>query len=514
MRPLLVCSALFFAAAALAERPPDMSVTPAERDALIAKAADLIEREYVDPEKGRAIAAALRGANLDGITTALTLVPAVNRVLKPFADAHLRFGYDHEKEQPEDREADRRAVARNAYGVHGVQRLDGNIGLLTWAKFHEPMYAGEAVSAAMTILHDTDALLVDLRASDGGSPEMVTYLLTHFMAEGDPVLVHSIYHRPRNETRQFWTLPHVPARRYVNKPVYILTSAKTFSAGEGFAEHMRHAHGVASLQLVVRGSVDETVGRRRHTMRPGIALFKPAGAAHSNVYRDDTECLLIEVPEALALQDVVAERTGRAWAFNLLREIGSREPGWQLVVEGLTLEALGHLARERWRAERRPPWLDDVVGLARDDYTLSEIAGRIGRHASHIAREFRRHEGVTVGEYARRCRLELAARALRDTEDSIAAIALAARFCGQSHFTNAFRRVFGVAPGPGHPPARPSATVLPPTRAGMVCHPARDAVRLMLRHLRFRSALEIPVRTTGAPLEFRSNKRGAWLLEV
>ena len=210
--------------------------------------------------------------------------------------------------------------------------------------------------------------------------------------------------------------------------------------------YAKHAHGVASLQIVVRGSVEETVERRRYAMKPGTALFKPAGAAHSNVYRDDAECLLIEVPESLALDGVVAERTGRAWAFNLLRECRTREPGWQLVVEGLTVEALGHLARERWRAESRPAWLDDVVDLARAVRTLADIATQVGRHASHIAREFRRHEGVSVGEYARRCRLELAATALRERSDSIVAVALAAGFCDQSHFTNAFRRLFGVTP--------------------------------------------------------------------
>jgi hypothetical protein len=34
---------------------------------------------------------------------------------------------------------------------------------------------------------------------------------------------------------QHWTLPHVPGPRYADKPVYILTSGRTISAGEAFA---------------------------------------------------------------------------------------------------------------------------------------------------------------------------------------------------------------------------------------------------------------------------------------
>lgn len=253
-----------------------MTITAGERAQLIEKAADLLEREYVDERKGRDVAAALRSAKFEGITSALELVPAVNRVFKSVGDAHLRFGYDHEKEAPEDREADRRAVARNAYGVHGVQRLEGNIGLLTWAKFHEPMFAGAAVSAAMTLLQDTDALLIDLRESEGGSPEMVSYLVTHFMPEGDPVLVNSVYDRPKDFTRQFWTLAYVPARRYTGKPVYILTSARTFSAGEGFTEHMKRLRGAVLVGEKTRGGAHLGEWKRVH---PHFAVFVPYARA-------------------------------------------------------------------------------------------------------------------------------------------------------------------------------------------------------------------------------------------
>jgi AraC family transcriptional regulator len=63
-----------------------------------------------------------------------------------------------------------------------------------------------------------------------------------------------------------------------------------------------------------------------------------------------------------------------------------------------------------------------------------------------VAREFRRHFGITVGDYARQRRLEEAAAELRLSGRSIVEIALRSGFYDQSHFTNAFRRAFRVTP--------------------------------------------------------------------
>lgn len=219
-----------------------------------------------------------------------------------------------------------------------------------------------------------------------------------------------------------------------------------------------HSHDVATLEVVMAGTPAETIGRRLYDLAEGSVVFKPAGVRHANAYDTSTECLLVEVPEAAALRDTVVEPNSRAWSLNLIRETCTRAPGWQLIVEGLVYEALGHLARLRYLSDRRPPWLDEVVGFARQDRTLAEIAALIGHHPSHIAREFRRHEGVSVGEYARRCRLESACVSLRGTNDPIATVAYAAGFCDQSHFTNAFVRLFGVTPAAYRKWARTSST--------------------------------------------------------
>src|SRR5919106_1093721 len=115
MRCLLVL--LLATVAAGEERPPDMPVTPEERGQIVEAVADRIERYYVDAVKGKEIAAALREAlktrALTEATTAHTLVPAMNKILQPLGDRHLRFGYSYEPtttpddapETPEERAA-------------------------------------------------------------------------------------------------------------------------------------------------------------------------------------------------------------------------------------------------------------------------------------------------------------------------------------------------------------------------------------------------------------------------
>jgi AraC-like DNA-binding protein len=201
-----------------------------------------------------------------------------------------------------------------------------------------------------------------------------------------------------------------------------------------------HFERAATLEIVIDGTLID----RDDVLRHGCAIYRPAGARH-RIRCERVESLLIAVDGGPRAS--VAETTARAWAISLIQELQTRDPGWELIVDGLILIGLGRLTRVVELAAHRPPWLDEAVALAREYFPLATIAQRIGRHPSHVAREFHRHEGVTVGEFARRCRLELAANALRRSERSIGEVALDAGFCDQSHFTNAFRRVFGVTPG-------------------------------------------------------------------
>jgi AraC family transcriptional regulator len=94
------------------------------------------------------------------------------------------------------------------------------------------------------------------------------------------------------------------------------------------------------------------------------------------------------------------------------------------------------------------PWVDAVSQHLREDTSLKvhELARRVGRHPSWLGVAFRQATGEGLPEAAARFRVERASRALRETDQSYAGVALEAGFCDQSHMNRSFRRILGRLP--------------------------------------------------------------------
>ena len=67
-------------------------------------------------------------------------------------------------------------------------------------------------------------------------------------------------------------------------------------------------------------------------------------------------------------------------------------------------------------------------------------------HPVHLAREFRRFQRCTIGEYIRQLRIERACRQLHASDEPLATIASAVGFSDQSHFSRTFKRLIGMTP--------------------------------------------------------------------
>jgi Peptidase family S41/N-terminal domain of Peptidase_S41 in eukaryotic IRBP len=144
------------------------------------------------------------------------------------------------------------------FGIRRVERLDGNVGYLDVRRVAVPANAGPAIAAAMELVAGTYALIIDLRNNGGGSPEGVVVWCSYLLTE-QPTHLNDIFHADTGETRQFWALPYVPGSRYVDRPVYVLSSSHTFSGGEDFCY---------TLQALGRATViGETTGGGAHPTR-------------------------------------------------------------------------------------------------------------------------------------------------------------------------------------------------------------------------------------------------------
>jgi peptidase S41-like protein len=210
---------------------------------LIDRLAALVGELYVFPEVGADIAARLKTAAADGRYDALAepeeLAARVTADLQEGnRDRHLRlkFHLDEVVDETDPAAEDaawRRHAEQSAGGMARVERLPGNIGLLEIQPLlFDPTHAGPAVSAAMSLLSATDALVIDLRRCLGGSPDMVTFVCSHLF-DGEPVHLNDLVTPADGSVRQFWTIPHLPGPRFGGtKPIWVLTSSTTFSGGE------------------------------------------------------------------------------------------------------------------------------------------------------------------------------------------------------------------------------------------------------------------------------------------
>src|ERR1700722_13947143 len=142
------------------------------------------------------------------------------------------------REEPDDHEERMLALRRLGRlansGIHRVDRLDANIGYLDLRRVPVPAIAGPAMAAAMELVAGTYALIIDLRRNGGGAPDGVVFWCSYLFGD-QPTHLNDIFRADTGETRQFWALPYVPGPRYLDRPVSVLTSERTFSGGEDFA---------------------------------------------------------------------------------------------------------------------------------------------------------------------------------------------------------------------------------------------------------------------------------------
>ena len=115
--------------------------------------------------------------------------------------------------------------------------LMGNVGYLKINAFPSPRVCGETTTAAMSVLADCRALIIDLRDNIGGDPAMVAYVSSYLFDA--PVHLNDLHQGRTNETVQSWTTAVVAGRQFIGKPVFVLTSPRTFSAAEEFAYNLK-----------------------------------------------------------------------------------------------------------------------------------------------------------------------------------------------------------------------------------------------------------------------------------
>jgi AraC-like DNA-binding protein len=178
--------------------------------------------------------------------------------------------------------------------------------------------------------------------------------------------------------------------------------------------------------------------------------------------RDVAQPLLSLLPAVIHVPaDPVNGRRMSALLTLLAGELGGQEAGSRTAVDRLIDLLLIHTIRS-WSAtttHAEPSWLralnDPVVArvlsLIHDRpgerWTIESLAQGVHLSRATLARRFSEQVGESPQAYLTRWRMDLAARRLRDTTDSVESIARDLGYTSEYAFNRAFRRSRGLPPG-------------------------------------------------------------------
>ncbi len=242
-----------------------LPITPEARQELVAGVAKALRDGYVFPKVGDEMAASvekkLAAGAYDGIADEFSMARRLTDDLRAISrDKHLGVVF-----APNTHNSDRPSVMpsghelrRENYMFRKAEYLPGNIGYLRFDLFMEEDGAKEAATAALSFLSNCDALIIDLRNNGGGSPDMIRYITTYLV--DTRTHLNDMVDRDGNIVEEYWTLDSVPGKRLApDLPVFVLTSARTFSGAEEFSYNLKN--------LKRATIVGETTGGGAHPVR-------------------------------------------------------------------------------------------------------------------------------------------------------------------------------------------------------------------------------------------------------
>ena len=130
------------------------------------------------------------------------------------------------------------------FRIPEVKRLNGNVGYLKIDQLLPPALAtgySEKFAAAVELIADTDALIVDLRDNVGGYAGGVEFVLSYFFQPHTHYANGFVRTENGLKINKDYTIEDLSGRRLLNQNVYVLVSSKTGSGAEAIAHTLKYS---------------------------------------------------------------------------------------------------------------------------------------------------------------------------------------------------------------------------------------------------------------------------------
>ncbi|MFW9996131.1 MAG: S41 family peptidase [Candidatus Odinarchaeota archaeon] len=215
------------------------------------------------------------------------------------------------------------------FGFKKIEILDGNIGYLELTYFAHPDYAAETAIAAMNVLANVDALIIDLRKNGGGEHHMVQLVNSYFFEES--IMLNYMKKRHKEFDEQIWTLPYVPGKKLLSTDIYLLSSRNTFSAAEDFIYGLVNRKRALLIGEQTKGGAHPCVFKATDD---GLALLIPEGETLNPVSKTSWESTGIS-PDILVSCDQAFAAAYQLAIEKLMKQTTDEKPQlwYQLALE-------------------------------------------------------------------------------------------------------------------------------------------------------------------------------------
>jgi Peptidase family S41 len=230
----------------VAQVAKDASLDAAERHRVITGAIANLRQHYFNREVAQETADALladeKNGDDDAAEDGVVFADLLTRQLRDAShDMHLVIEYSREilPEHPPKPTAENLARYRKVMEEQNcmfrkIEILSYNIGYLKLDFFPDTSVCQSTATAALAALNHTGAIIFDLRDNSGGFPSMVSLIASYLFDH--PEYMYSPRGAPTEES---WTHSPIPGNTLADKPVYVLTSASTWSGAEQFSYNLK-----------------------------------------------------------------------------------------------------------------------------------------------------------------------------------------------------------------------------------------------------------------------------------
>jgi hypothetical protein len=269
-----------------------ISLTKKDKQEVLTSIIDQTIRSYIFPDTAKQIVSFLKQQYESGAYDTITYPKAFSRkitqdIRSVYHDQHFSVMYapkmapEYSKNAGQSQnEDDQLEKGRSInFGFVKAEILKDNIGYVRidnfWWASPESM---KTAKAALQFIANCKALIFDLRYNLGGEPEMINYLCGFLFK--DKTHLNDLYERKTNKLTEYWATPDTDFTSLFNTPLYVLTSKKTFTAGEEFSYDLQT--------------------QKRALLIGGVT----AGAAHPLATFSATHGFIINIPTARAINTI------------------------------------------------------------------------------------------------------------------------------------------------------------------------------------------------------------------